>query len=110
MEPTLFKFIWRYSKTQQITLLFVTLLSFPFLYFSLDLPKTIINEAIAGKDFPKSVFGQDFEQIEYLLVLCFAFLGLVLINGGFKFWVNVFRGRMGERMLRRMRYIRKSVV
>ncbi len=105
MDKTLFKFIWRYSKKQQITLLLVTLISFPFLYFSLDLPKTIINDAIAGRDFPRDLFGYKLEQIEYLLVLCFAFLGLVLINGGFKFWINVFRGRMGERMLRRMRFI-----
>lgn len=105
MEPTLFKFIWRYSKTQQITLLLVTAIAFPFLYFSLDLPKTIINQAIGGKDFPQAILGREFEQIEYLLILCFGFLTLVLINGGFKFWINVYRGRMGERMLRRMRYI-----
>ncbi|NQW02051.1 MAG: ABC transporter ATP-binding protein [Rhodospirillales bacterium] len=105
MDTTLFKFIWRYSKTQQITLLLVTLVSFPFLYFSLDLPKIIINQAIGGSEFPKPVLGYDLEQIEYLLVLSFAFLALVLINGGFKFWINVFRGRLGERMLRRLRYI-----
>lgn len=110
MEPTLFKYIWRYSKSQQITLLLVTLVSFPFLYYSLDLPKTIINQAIGGTDFPKTVFGQELDQIEYLLVLCFAFLALVLINGGFKYWINVFRGRMGERMLRRMRYILYSLI
>lgn len=110
MEPTLFKFIWRYSKTQQLTLLMVTLVSFPFLYFSLDLPKTIINQAIGGTDFPKTILGQEFEQIEYLLILCFVFLSLVLINGGFKYFINVYRGRMGERMLRRMRYILYSLV
>ncbi len=105
MEPTLFKFIWRYSKTQQLTLLLVTAIAFPFLYFSLDLPKIIINQAIGGKDFPQAILGHEFEQIEYLLILCFGFLSLVLINGGFKFWINVYRGRMGERMLRRLRYI-----
>jgi len=105
MEPTLFKFIWRYSKPQQLTLLLVTAIAFPFLYYSLDLPKTIINQAIGGKDFPQAILGREFEQIEYLLILCFGFLSLVLINGGFKYWINVYRGRMGERMLRRMRYI-----
>ena len=29
---------------------------------------------------------------------------LVCINGGFKFYVNVFRGQLGERMLRRLRF------
>jgi len=105
MEPTIFKFIWRFSKAQQIILLGVTLLSFPFYYYSLDLPKTIINDAIGSTDFPRQIMGHDLGQIEFLLLLCFAYLGLVLVNGGFKFWINVYRGRMGERMLRRLRYI-----
>ena len=104
MEKTLFKFIWRYSKRDQILLLIMTALSFPFLYFSLDLPKIIINKAISGKDIPSQIFGVPIEQIEYLLVLSLAFLMLVCINGGFKFYVNVFRGQLGERMLRRLRF------
>jgi putative ABC transport system ATP-binding protein len=105
MEPTIFKFIWRYSKAQQLTLLAITVFSFPFYYYSLDLPKTIINKAIGGSEFPQQILGYEFEQIEFLLTLCCAFLALVLVNGGFKFWINVYRGRMGERMLRRLRYI-----
>jgi ABC-type multidrug transport system fused ATPase/permease subunit len=82
----------------------MTALSFPFLYFSLDLPKIIINKAISGKDIPSQIFGVPIDQIEYLLVLSLAFLMLVCINGGFKFYVNVFRGQLGERMLRRLRF------
>ena len=104
MEKTLFKFIWRYSKRDQIILLVMTALSFPFLYFSLDLPKIIINKAISGKNIPSEIFGVPIDQIEYLLILSLAFLLLVCINGGFKFYVNVFRGQLGERMLRRLRF------
>ena len=50
MESNIFKFVWRYSKRQQIMLLVLTAISFPFLYFSLDLPKTIVNEAIGMLD------------------------------------------------------------
>ncbi|MBT6306879.1 MAG: ABC transporter ATP-binding protein/permease [Rhodospirillaceae bacterium] len=82
----------------------MTALSFPFLYFSLDLPKIIINKAISGKNIPSEIFGVPIDQIEYLLVLSLAFLLLVCINGGFKFYVNVFRGQLGERMLRRLRF------
>jgi len=105
MEPTIFKFIWRFSRPQQLILLGVTLLSFPFYYFSLDLPKTIINDAIGSTEFPREFMGYNLGQIEFLLLLCVAYLALVLVNGGFKFWINVYRGRMGERMLRRLRYI-----
>ena len=104
MEKTLFKFIWRYSKRDQIVLLILTAISFPFLYLSLDLPKTIINKAIGGKDVPEEIFGMTVDQIDYLLILSAAFLALVFVNGGFKFYVNVFRGQLGERMLRRLRY------
>ena len=104
MEKTLFGFIWRYSKRDQIILLVLTVISFPFLYLSLDLPKTIINKAIGGKDVPEEIFGMTVDQIDYLLILSGAFLALVFVNGGFKFYVNVFRGQLGERMLRRLRY------
>ena len=112
MEPTIFKFILRYSKRQQIYLLVVTLISFPFLYLSLDLPKIIVNKAIGSADAQRALFGLDFEgllgtdidQIPWLLFLCMVFLVLVLINGGFKYYLNVYRGVVGERMLRRLRY------
>jgi len=106
METGIYRFILKYSRNQQVLLLVVTALSFPFLYLSLDLPKIIINEAIGGSHFPSSVFGvgPEFDQVPYLLVLCFLFLGLVLINGLFKLYINVYRGSMGERLLRRMRY------
>lgn len=112
MEDGLFAYILRYSKRQQIILVLMTALSFPFYYLSLDLPKTIINDAISGTDFPVDIvldiagFSIDFgslEQVPYLLFLCFLFLFLVLINSGFKLVINIYRGTLGERMLRRMR-------
>jgi ABC-type multidrug transport system fused ATPase/permease subunit len=104
MEPTIFRFILRYSWRQQLLLLGLTVGSFPFLYASLDLPKTIVNRAIDGKDFPKTYFGFQFDQLHYLAVLCGLFLLMVLINGGFKYVINVYKGLVGERMLRRFRY------
>jgi ABC-type multidrug transport system fused ATPase/permease subunit len=104
METSIFRFVLRYSRREQIQLLLLTLAAFPFLYVSLDLPKTIINEAIAGRDFPQQVFGHELDQVPYLMVLCAAFLVLVFVNGGFKYAINVYRGVVGERMLRRLRY------
>jgi ABC-type multidrug transport system fused ATPase/permease subunit len=105
MEPSVFKFILRHSLREQITLLVLTVCSFPLLYYSLDLPKTIINEAISGVDFPRSLFGHEVEQVPYLFLLSGIFLCLVLVNGGFKYVINVYRGVLGERMLRRLRYL-----
>src|SRR5262249_39374997 len=96
--------ILRYSLRQQIFVLVLTLASFPFLYYSLKLPKEIVNHAISGKHFPQNFLGLEFNQVPYLMFLCGIFLTLVLINGGFKYYINTFKGRLGERMLRRFRY------
>jgi ABC-type multidrug transport system fused ATPase/permease subunit len=104
LEPTIYRFIFRHSLRQQIVLLVMTLLSFPFLYYSLELPKIITNRAIKQKYIPQTVFGVELDQIDYLLLLSFAFLLLVFINGAFKFYINTYKGRLGERMLRRFRY------
>lgn len=104
MQKSIFGFIFKHSLRQQIVILIQTLVSFPFLYYSLDLPKTIINQAINGKEFPKQILGFEFDQLEYLWLLSGIFLALVFVNGGFKFWNNVYKGRIGERMLRRLRY------
>jgi putative ABC transport system ATP-binding protein len=104
LEPSIYRFILRYSLRQQLVLLLLTLLSFPFLYYSLELPKTITNRAIKPHYVTQTIFGHPLAQISYLMLLCFAFLLLVLINGAFKYYVNTYKGRLGERMLRRFRY------
>jgi ABC-type multidrug transport system fused ATPase/permease subunit len=104
LPSSIYGFVLRYSLREQVYLVVVTLLSFPFLYYSLDLPKVIVNQAIGGKNFPRDVFGIEFGQIPYLVLLCGVFLLLVLINGWFKYHLNVRKGRVGERMLRRLRY------
>src|SRR5260221_7684657 len=70
LEPSIYRFVLRYSLPEQVYLVVVTLLSFPFLYLSLDLPKQIINEAIGGKHFPREFFGFELGQIAYLVLLC----------------------------------------
>src|SRR3954463_5007963 len=78
-------------------------------YLSLDLPKTIINQAIQGVAFPtaesvKRLLGFDLHRIPYLLALSVLFLSLIVANGWIKFQINTMKGWMGERMLRRLRY------
>ena len=104
LEPSIYRFILKHSLRPQIFLLVVTFASFPFLYYSLKLPKEIVNHAISGKHFPQNFLGIEFNQIPYLMFLCGIFLALVLINGGFKYYINTYKGRLGERMLRRFRY------
>ena len=128
MESNIFKYVWRHSKREQVIILFLVLLSMPFYFLSLNLPKQIINEGIQGEGFegegstkPFLAFdlpfgeqlngaavplfdGFQLELTSFLLALAFAFLGFVIVNGAFKFAINALKGRLGERMLRRLRY------
>lgn len=104
MEPTFFKFIFKYSWRQQIFLLLITCISFPFLYYSLELPKIIVNRAIGSSEFPIVIFDRDINQLQYLVALCLIFLLLVIIRFGLRYYLNVRQGQLSERMLRRLRY------
>ncbi len=104
MEPTLFSFIWKYSRRQQLALLAFTLLSFPFLYVTLELPKRIINDAIGAKSDQVNVFGVPLSQLQFLTFLCLMFLAMVTISGLMKMRINTLKGVLAERLLRRLRY------
>ncbi|MFC1665095.1 ABC transporter transmembrane domain-containing protein, partial [Pseudomonadota bacterium] len=104
MEPSIYKYIFRYTAKDQILLLLLTAGSLPILYATLEIPKIIVNQAIGGQGMPQQLFGVNIDQIAYLMVLCFIFLGLVALHGGLKYLINVYRGVVGERMLRRFRY------
>ncbi len=126
MERNLFKYIWSNSKRQQIWILVVVALSMPTYFLAFDIPKLIVNGPIQGKGFesptatqtvlPITVsnpFGEgsltlfggfELDRMGALIALSMAFLGYVIINGMFKLYINTYKGRLGERMLRRLRY------
>lgn len=108
MEKGLYGFIWRYSRGYQLVILCVTVASFPLLYYSLELPKIIVNDALGSKPdaipFPRTYLGIEFDQQEYLLTLCGLFLILLIVNGGIMMSLFVFKGITSERLLRRLRY------
>jgi putative ABC transport system ATP-binding protein len=103
MEPSLFKYILMHSKRDQAFLVLLSLSSLPLVYVTLELPKKIIN-LLEGMDVPESIFGYALDRLEYLLLLSFAFLLVVACSGGLKYLLNVYRGSLGEHLLRRLRY------
>ncbi len=104
IERTLFSFIWKYSKREQLALLSITTALFPLLYLTLELPKRIINDAIGAGDTRISFYGFEMGQIPFLALLCGAFLVSVLVHGLLKMRINTMKGVLAERMLRRFRY------
>src|SRR5260221_11846956 len=109
MERSLFGFIIRYSKREQLSIGPVVVASMLIYFSMLDLPKAIINEAIQGKRFPEAsstvaflkvhltlpaflgggslhLFdGFALHQLPYLVALTLAFLALIVVNGVRKF-------------------------
>src|SRR5436190_7989844 len=109
MDRSLCGFILRYSKRDQMLVVPLVVASMVVYYLSLDLPKTIINQAIQGVSFPtvdsvKRLLGFDLHRVPYLFALSILFLGLIVLNGWLKFQINTMKGWMGERMLRRLRF------
>ncbi|MGE8942951.1 ABC transporter transmembrane domain-containing protein [Leptospira interrogans] len=121
MEQNIFRFVWKHSRRDQIAILLLILLSLPFYWISLEIPKRIVNDALQAHAFrggqdtvPATavwswlpdwlVGGIQLNQMQFLFALSAIYLLLVLINGGFKYAINLSKGILGERMLRRLRY------
>ena len=127
MQRNLFTYIWRHSRPEQLVILALVVLAQLFYFLSLTVPKDVINNGIQGNAFknhttipflvwefdlraflPGKVIrvfdGFQVDQLQYLVVMSFVFLGAVIVNGQFKKTINTQKGRMGERMLRRLRY------
>lgn len=127
MQRNLFTYIWRHSRPEQIVILGLVVLAQIFYFLSLTVPKDIVNNGIQGNAFKHSktipflvweldlsavlpgkilrIFdGFQVDQLGYLVTMSFVFLGAVIVNALFKKTINTQKGRMGERMLRRLRY------
>src|SRR5258706_9914131 len=93
MERNLFGFIIRYSKRDQLLIVPLVLATMGVYYLSLDLPKTIINQAIQSGTFREAGatthwLGMGLERLPYLLAPSLVFLGLLLLNGWLKVQIN----------------------
>ncbi len=129
MEASLFKYVWNQTKMEQLWILLVILASMPFNFIMLDLPKYIVNGPIQAKGFEQAsatqhyfqirvpvptavkgdgfielLHGFDLNRVWSLVVLSALFLILVIVNGLFKYYINFYKGRLGERMLAQLRY------
>lgn len=125
MEKSLARYIWSNTRLQQVWILTVVALSMIPYFLSFDLPKQIVNGPIQGSGFEGEGATQKFMHLSYtfpvigkveffpgldlgreqmLMALSLVFLALVVLNGLFKFYINTYKGRLGERMLRRIRF------
>ncbi|MBB4567149.1 ABC transporter ATP-binding protein [Rhizobium leucaenae] len=125
MEKSLARYIWSNTRLEQIWILTIVAASMIPYFLSFDLPKQIVNGPIQGKGFEHPGETQTFMHIAFnvpvlghleifrgieltrfwmLIALSLVFLALVVLNGLFKLYINTYKGRLGERMLRRIRF------
>jgi putative ABC transport system ATP-binding protein len=124
MESRLSSYIWKHTKKQQLWILLVVAVSMIPYFMSFDLPKQIVNGPIQGKGFKEGAtqtfmhiafdipgFGNvtlfsgiELDRMSMLFALSAVFLLLVIVNGLFKFYINTYKGKLGERLLRRIRF------
>ncbi|MBM7323555.1 ABC transporter ATP-binding protein, partial [Agrobacterium sp. S2] len=125
MEQSLTRYIWSHTKRQQLFILLIVALSMIPYFLAFDLPKQIVNGPIQGDGFEGAnatqlfmhltvdipywgtvtLFpGLELNRMSMLMALSLTFLALVIINGLFKYYINTYKGRLGERLLRRIRF------
>ena len=92
MVPTsLYRFIWQISRRQQIQICLLTLFIAPLTAAPLELQRRIVNTAI----------GQ--HSLQTLFWLAAAYLGVLLVQGGLKYAMNVIKGLVLEEITRALR-------
>ncbi|MBP0617190.1 ABC transporter ATP-binding protein [Jiella mangrovi] len=126
LDESVFRYVWRYTKSQQLWVFGVLAVSLPLYYLTLDLPKRIVNGPISGEWQPgqtQTLFnffiplpdflgggqlhisdGVELDRFGVLVALSMTFLFFVIVNGLFKFYLSTYKGKLGERLLRRLRY------
>src|SRR5262245_4421352 len=88
---TLYGYIWRISGRRQIWLSLLSCVVFPLQAVPLELQRRIVNHAIGALD------------LRLLWLFCSMYAGVVLIQGGLKYMLNVYREVVSERAIRSMR-------
>lgn len=104
------------TRPQQTWLLASIVLSLPIYFAALEFPVVIVNEGILGEAFHQSDTARLFEislplpqawggtlhlsegieldQLSFLLVSCATFFALILVNSGFKYLIELQKGRI----------------
>lgn len=88
---TLYGYIWRISGRRQIWLALLSSVVFPLTMVPLELQRRMVNNAIGNLD------------LRLLWLLSAAYVGVVLVQGGLKYVMNVYREVISERAIRSMR-------
>lgn len=87
----LYRFIWRLTSRDQMLVSVLTVLVIPLSALPLELQRRMVNEAIGQR------------QVPLLLGLAAVWLGVLLVQGGLKYLINLRRGLIVEKAARELR-------
>ena len=93
MPRTLFAFVWQVSRKEQVLLCLLTVVVSLLTMAPLELQRRVVDGAIHTGN------------VTYLGVLSGLYLSVLLLQGGLKYGLNVYRGRVVETVTRTLRHM-----
>lgn len=91
MVKDLYRYIWKVSARDQVFLSLLAVALFLIELAPLELQRRIVNGAVSGGEFG------------FIGLLCLAYVGVMLLQGGLKLVMNVYRGSVTEAANQRLR-------
>lgn len=100
-------YVIRATARPQAKLVVISIMTLPTAWLLLEIPKHIINHALADASdsghVEMTLFGLPLDRMTLLFALCAGYLGTLTLNGLIKYAAMRIRGRVSERLVRRLR-------
>ncbi len=91
LPSNIYRYVWEASGWHQLPLVALTVCVSLLEVVPLELQRRIVNDAVKDRNY------------SFVLVLCAAYLGAVLLQGGAKLVLNIYRNWVGESAVRELR-------
>jgi len=91
LPNTIFRYIFAVSWPHQIALVILTTVTFLLEVAPLEIQRRVVNDLVKGRTF------------SWVVILCAAYAGVVIIQGSTKLLLNVYRAWVGENAIRDLR-------
>lgn len=97
MPAELWLYIRKACLRDQIWLSVITIAVFLLTLVPLELQRRVVNDAIGNRN------------MQAILLLCLAYVVVVLVQGGLKLWLNIYRARVSETATRHLRLLAQQL-
>ena len=91
LPSNIYRYVWEASRWHQLPLVALTVCVFLLEVVPLELQRRIVDDVVKHRDYG------------FVLILCAAYLGAVVLQGGTKLVLNIYRNWLGESAVRELR-------